>query len=87
MRSFAFLNRLEPDQTPSQTEQVQVVDNEKFPTISDDRTTDDASSEKVTEYAQAGVQKIEATTSVWTRKALIIAYGMQVAPQLQTSRY
>ena len=76
MRPSAFLGRLKPDHTPSQVEQSQIQDDEKTPRVSDDRSTDDASSEKVTEDAQAGVQKIEATTSVWTRKALIIAYGM-----------
>ena len=76
MRPLAFLDRLKPDHAPSQVEPPQVQDDEKSPSVSDDRSTHDGSSEKITEDAQAGIQKIEATTSVWTRKALIVAYGM-----------
>ena len=83
MRPLNFLDRLEPDHRPLQIEQAQLHDDEKTPRVSDDRSTDDGSSEKVTEDAQAGVQKMEATTSVWTRKALSIAYGMSVIPCLQ----
>ena len=40
-------------------------------------------SETVSQDAQAGVQKMEATTQVWTRQHLIIAYVMFV--QLPTT--
>ena len=80
MRPLAFLSRLKPDQAPSSVQPPHEVDNEKTPHVSsEDRSSADGLPERVAEDAQAGVQKIEATTSVWTRKALIIAYAMSVS--------
>lgn len=38
------------------------------------RTDTDTDADTVSLDAQAGVQKIEATTKVWTKKQIIIAY-------------
>ena len=38
----------------------------------------DSDSEIVSQDAQVGVQKMEATTQVWTRQHLIIAYVMYI---------
>lgn len=37
---------------------------------------DESDADKISEDAQAGVQKIEATTKVWTKTALVVAYAM-----------
>lgn len=80
MRPLALLSRLSPDRAPAQAEDSRESDHEKAPGVStDDRSTDDGHSpERVAEDAQAGVQKIEATTSVWTKNALIVTYVMSV---------
>lgn len=41
---------------------------------------DGSDTDKISEDAQLGVQKIEATTKVWTKTALIVAYVMCVKP-------
>lgn len=46
--------------------------------VEDGRSTqpDSIESERVAEDAQVGVQKIEATTSVWSKNHLILAYAL-----------
>ena len=78
MRPLAFFDRLKPDHTPSDTDHPHAEDDEKAPHVSDYRSSGESSQERLTEDAQAGVQNIEATTAVWTKKALIIAYSMSV---------
>lgn len=43
----------------------------------------ESDSDRISQDAQAGVQKIEATTKVWTKTSLIVAYAMCVIPCLQ----
>lgn len=55
-------------------------DNEKgiSPVADGGEVHEESDTDKISETAQAGVQKIEATTKVWTKTALIVAYIMYV---------
>jgi hypothetical protein len=77
MRALAILDRLKADPNKAEEQRSSESEDGKTPEVSSEvRGSDDSSPERVAEDAQAGVQKIEATTSVWTKKALIVAYTM-----------
>ena len=64
---------------------VRAIDGEphqdgKEETLETSASVTDSDSEVVSQDAQAGVQKMEATTQVWTSQHLIIAYVMYVLP-------
>lgn len=61
----------------SETKEIQVT--------SGAASASDSSYDGVDENAQAGVQKIEATTSVWSKNQLILAYLLYVPTHFQSN--
>jgi hypothetical protein len=55
-------------------ESPRVLDEKTGQTSVNDLEKYDSDDEKISPNAQAGVQAIEATTSVWSRRDLILAY-------------
>jgi hypothetical protein len=77
MRALAVLGRLKADPKKAEEHRSSESEDGKTPEFSSEsRSSDEGPPERVAEDAQAGVQKIEATTSVWTKKPLIVAYTM-----------
>lgn len=70
-----------PKILPDDEDDIREIDKETMqPTGREPGITSEDSGEIVSPEAQAGVQRMEATTTVWTRNHLIAAYVLYVKP-------
>jgi len=66
----------DPVGTPPDAEKAKAAEREKNAVLADD--SPETETDEVSTTAQPGVQKIEATTKVWSWAHLITAYGLYV---------
>jgi hypothetical protein len=70
---MSFLQKLKNNHSAESTRTSSVAESEKSAAHAD-TTPVDSDEDSVSKEAQAGVQKAEATTSVWSKSHLITAY-------------
>ena len=61
----------------------QSFDPKEIQVTSESPTTADSDSDAVDKSAQVGVQKVEATTSAWSKNQLILAYALYVHKRIE----
>lgn len=70
----AFLRKFRTSSAPVVEEPVREDDRESSSTSHEQKTENGNESEGVSLDVQAGIKKIEATTTVWTTSNLVLAY-------------